>query len=186
MQRMFLKFSAIALLINLAAYGQSLGEIARENREKQEAEAASGARPKPLVITNKDLPPNPEGYQPPREPQPGPGPSPFARSADQRFAEPRAPEPRMPEQRMPGQPQSEQWTRVIQQQESRMADLQARIDQFNARSMAGGAQPYNRNQARQQQHVAQMQQQLEMQRRRLEEMQEAARHAGMHTQVYDP
>ncbi len=46
MQRRFLKIAAVALLTNLAAYGQSLGEIAREYREKQNAEQASGATPK--------------------------------------------------------------------------------------------------------------------------------------------
>jgi len=36
------------------------------------------------------------------------------------------------------------------------------------------------------QRMAQIQQQLEEQKRKLVEMQEAARHAGMHTAVYDP
>jgi hypothetical protein len=31
-----------------------------------------------------------------------------------------------------------------------------------------------------------MQQQLDEQKRKLDQMQEAARHAGMHTAVYDP
>jgi hypothetical protein len=44
----------------------------------------------------------------------------------------------------------------------------------------------NRYQARQLERLAQMQQQLDQQRKKLEEMQEAARHAGMHTPVYDP
>src|SRR5450755_4803758 len=68
MQRMFLKALAIACLMSMPAYGQSLGEIAREYREKQNAQEASGAEPK--VFTNKDLPANPEGYQSPRGPQP--------------------------------------------------------------------------------------------------------------------
>jgi hypothetical protein len=45
------------------AYGQSLGDIARENREKQNAEAAASTTP-PKVITNKDLP---------KDPNPNPG-----------------------------------------------------------------------------------------------------------------
>src|SRR5579862_4057543 len=68
MQRMFLKALAIACLMSMSAYGQSLGEIAREYREKQNEQEASGAEPK--VFTNKDLPANPEGYQAPRGPQP--------------------------------------------------------------------------------------------------------------------
>jgi hypothetical protein len=46
--------------------------------------------------------------------------------------------------------------------------------------------PYNRYQAQQLQRVAQIQQQLDEQKRKLDRMQEAARHAGMHTAVYDP
>jgi len=42
MQRMFLKTLAILLLLNLAAYGQqSLGEIARQYKEKLLAEEAA-------------------------------------------------------------------------------------------------------------------------------------------------
>jgi len=35
---MFLKILAIALLMDLAAYGQSLGDVARENRDKKKTE----------------------------------------------------------------------------------------------------------------------------------------------------
>ena len=58
MQRMFLRIVAIALLMSAAAYGQSLGDVARENRENQNAgDASSTAKPK--VITNQDLPKDP-------------------------------------------------------------------------------------------------------------------------------
>jgi hypothetical protein len=72
-----------------------------------------------------------------------------------------------------------------------MATLQARIDQLNASIHAanGSTQyegPANGYQARQVQQVVQIQQQLDAQKRRLDQMQEAARHAGMHTAVYDP
>ena len=50
---------AIALLMGPMAFGQSLGDIARENREKQSAEDASSSSVKPKVITNKDLPKDP-------------------------------------------------------------------------------------------------------------------------------
>ena len=72
-----------------------------------------------------------------------------------------------------------------------MANLQARVDQLNAsiRSSGGSVQyegPYNRYQARQLQRVAQIQLHLDEQKMKLDQMQEAARHAGMHTAVYDP
>lgn len=59
MHRMFLKTMAIALLMSPAAYGQSLGEVARQNREKQRTkDASSTAQPK--VITNENLPKSPD------------------------------------------------------------------------------------------------------------------------------
>jgi predicted RNase H-like nuclease (RuvC/YqgF family) len=177
MQRTFLKIIAIALLTNLAAYAQSLGDIARENREKQKAQEASGVQPR--MITNKDLPEEPEGYKGPREPQSD---SMTANTpADHSFNE-----QRFGQERAAGQ-----WQRQILTQENRMANLQVRIDQLNASLHFPGRSaqyegPSNRYQARQMQRVEQMQQRLDEQKRILEEMQEAARHAGMHTRTYDP
>jgi len=176
MQRVFLTICAIALLMSWAAYGQSLGDIARENREKK-SEAASAAQPK--VITNANLPKDPDASQEPAEAQSGASASSTAadhRSAQQRLAEQRA---------------ADQWKRQILAQKNKMATLQARIDQLNAsiHSAGGSVQyegPYNRYQARQLQRVAQIQQQLDEQRWKLDQMQEAARHAGMHSAVYDP
>jgi chromosome segregation ATPase len=172
---------AIALLMTSAAYGQSLGDIARENREKQNADNAVGNQPK--VITNKDLgvPVDAEGSLGGGDAQSGPNigarnSATDYRSADQRRAEQRA---------------AEQWKRQILAQENRIASLQARLDQINtAIRSAGGTvqyeQPYSRGEAWQLRRAAQIQQQLDEQKRKLEAMQEEARHAGMHTVVYDP
>jgi hypothetical protein len=176
MQRVFLTIFAIALLMSSAAYGQSLGDIARENREKKN-EAASAAQPK--VITNANLPKDPDANQEPAEAQSEASASSQGvdhRSAQQRLAETRA---------------ADQWKRQILAQKNKMATLQARIDQLNAsiRSAGGSVQydqPYSRHEARQLQRVAQIQQQLDEQKWKLDQMQEAARHAGMHTAVYDP
>lgn len=178
MQRMFLKILTIALLMSSAAYGQSLGDVARENREKK-AEDASAAQPK--VITNKDLPKNPDANQESREAPSGASAAASSQAADQRSAQ----------QRLAEQRAADRWKRLILAQENRMATLQARIDQLNAsiQSAHGSVQykgPYNRYQARQLERVAQMQQQLDEQKKKLDQMQEAARHAGMHTAVYDP
>jgi hypothetical protein len=220
---MFLKIFAIALLTNLAAQGQtqspsqsqplptpqaqpqaspqsqSLGDIARQYRQKQEAAEASGKEPR--TFTNKDLPANPEGYQAPPEEPPAQRQSaalnePFGHSSDNRSydSHPYANRPfgdRQGEQRYGGQRGPEEWRQAIQEQENRMANLQARIDQLNMaiRERGGTVQydgPVNRNQARQLERIAQMQQMLEEQRRRLDQMQDAARHAGMHTSIYDP
>jgi hypothetical protein len=176
MRRVFLTIFAIALLMSSAAYGQSLGDVARENREKK-AEAESAAQPK--VITNANLPKDPDANQEPAEAQSEASASGTAadhRSSQQRLAERRA---------------ADQWKRQILAQKNKMAILQSRIDQLNAsiRSAGGSVQyegPYNRYQARQLQRVAQIQLQFDEQRMKLDQMQEAARHAGMHTAVYDP
>jgi hypothetical protein len=182
MQRTFLKLFLIALLMNLPAYGQSLGEIARENREKQKTQETSGVRPR--IITNKDLPADPEGYEKPREPQGD------AEPANTAFGHAFV-EHHFEGQRFGQDHPAGQWRRQILTQENRMANLQARIDQLNAALHFPGRSaqfevPSNRYQARQLQRVEQMQERLDEQKRILEEMQEAARHAGMHTNIYDP
>lgn len=186
---------AIAGLIGAMApsqtFGQSLGDIARENREKQNTDDAAPAKPK--VITNKDLPKDPNA-----DPTPAASANadPTASAAasgitTSKTAESRAAERHYASQRAAEQRAAEQWKKQILAQKTRMANLQARIDQLQAsiRTANGGVQaeqPFNRYQARQLQQVAQMQQQLNEQRIRLDQMQDAARHAGMHTVVYDP
>ena len=165
--------------MNVAAYGQSLGEIARENREKQKAQESSAAPPK--VITNRDLGEGPDGSPEAREEQ---------LAAASKFNRRSAEMDRRSEQELlQGQRAGGQWKRQILEQESRVASLQARIDQINAALRLGGASgqaPYNRYQARQLERVAEMQLQLDEQKRRLDQMQDGARRAGMHTAVYDP
>ena len=187
MHRMLVKDCAVVLLLGttaLAQSGPSLGDIARANREKLQTQQATGTLPK--VITNSDLPADPPGVLDSDTSEPMTMVSgvsrPFeGRSYDQRFAQ----------QDRNQQHAGEQWRERIENQESRVAELQARIDQMNAAMHSSGATlssegPYNRFQARQMQRMAQMQEMLDLQRRKLAMMQEAARHAGMHTNVYDP
>jgi hypothetical protein len=187
MRRMVFKILAIALLMNAVALAQSLGDVARENREKK-AQDASSATPK--VITNKDLPKDPDANQ--DAPEAGPGADAEASAAaaelhtqDQHAAQQSA------QQRLAEQRAAYQWKRQILVQRNKMAGLQGRIDQLNAsiQSANGSVQyepPYNRYQARQMRRISQIQQQLDAQKIKLAEMQEAARRAGMHSAVYDP
>jgi hypothetical protein len=229
MQRMFLKIFTAVLFMNLAAYGQSLADIARQYKEKQDAEQSSGVKPK--VITNQDLGEGPDGHPELRVERRAQWPTTTASAAggpsfDRRPGEmnqrtedvPFGPHQgqrqglrseqmqgqgqgqrqqpwsgqrseRRSELQGPGQGGEDQWKQRVLEQESRVASMQARIDQLNAAAHSGGASaqgPYNRYQARQMERAAQMQQQLDEQKRRLEAMQEAARRQGMHTQVYDP
>jgi len=194
MRRMFFKIMVIALLTSPAAYGQSLGDIARENRAKKNNEDPSA--PQPRVITNQDLPKDPDAGQEPPDTHSGASTTPNSdaadhRSADHRSADRRSADRRTAEQRLAEQRAAEQWKTQILAQKNKMATLQARIDQLQASIQAANGTvqsegPYNRYQARQLQRVAELQLQLDEQRRKLDQMQEAARHAGMHTAVYDP
>ena len=185
MHRMFKKILAIALFMSAAAYGQSLGDIARENREKQNA-ADQSSTPKPKVITNKDLPKDSDPSPASSATLPGTG-----ADASGKTAENRADDHHFADQRQAEQRAADQWKRQILAQRNKVATLQARIDQIHAaiRAENGNAQfegPVNSYQARQLLLVSQIQQRLNENRRKLEQMQEAAQHAGMNTAVYDP
>ena len=170
MPRRFFSVLAIALLMGLAAYGQSLADVARANREKQPQ--ANPVAKQPAVITNDDL--DPQG------------------TAPQAIATPGNKAAHVPsgEQHPIDQAAAAQWKRQILAQKERIATLQARIDQLNASiHPVGSAQfdgPTNRSQAQQAQRLAEVQLQLDAQKRKLAEMQDEARRAGMHTTVYDP
>jgi len=185
MHRMFRKILAFALCLSAFALGQSLGDIARENREKQNA-ADQASTPKPKLITNKDLPKDSDPSSTPSAVPQGTN-----AAADGEAAENRGEGHHFAEQRQAEQRAADQWKRQIIAQRNKVATLQARIDQIHAaiRAENGSAQfegPVNPYQARQLLLVSQIQQRLNENRRRLEQMQEAARHAGMSTAVYDP
>ena len=69
MRRTFLQIVAVALLTSVAASAQSLGDVARENREKQNARDASSTT-KPKVITNTDFAQDPDNNQAPNAARP--------------------------------------------------------------------------------------------------------------------
>jgi hypothetical protein len=172
MQRRFLRVLAIALLLELAAYGQSLGDIARENREKQNPGA--GSTKQPAVITNDDLgkEPGDDSKLPART---------TSNKADHRPAV---------EQHPVDQRVAAQWKKQILAQKDKMLTLQARIDQLSALIRPPGTAqfegPPNRYQTKLLERQAEIQLQLDEEKRKLTEMQEEARRAGMHTAVYDP
>lgn len=200
MQLKSIKSLAIAavLLIGPAGYGQSLGDIARQNREvkekeKEKADADSAAQPK--VITNRDLAADATTNAVPLGPSPvasapkSPS-TPEQTGGSQRAAQARA-QQHNDQQRMAQERAAEQWKRQILAQKHKLVALQARVDQLRASIQAenGTTQyegPNGRAQARQLQRVAEIQLQVDEQKRALIDMQEAARHAGMHTVVYDP
>jgi hypothetical protein len=174
MQRRFLQIIAIALWMNLAAHGQSLGDIARANREKQNS--ANVPTNLPAVITTDDL----QGGDALRPAGPVSGKVTNNKAAHNTSG-----------QQLPvDERAAAQWKKQILAQKDKLATLQARIDQLNALiHPAGSAQfegPYNRYQTTQMERLAAVQLQFNEQKNKLTEMQEEARRAGMHTTVYDP
>lgn len=173
MQRIFLRILVIGLLLSLpvinpAASAQSLGEIARENREKlAAAQDTTGVKPK--VITNQDLGEGPEGRPDLRVQRPAgawANNRAWGTNSDSRMGE------RQPNQR------GEQPRRQIAEQENKVASLQARLDQINASARSNGQGSYGRYQSFQSERAAQVQLQLDEQKRKLDAMQDAARHSG--------
>ncbi len=196
MQRMSLRILAVALLMSAVSYGQSLGDVARENREKKAADAAAASS---KVITNKDLPKDPaaseDGSQTPLAASKATEEDSNSVAEEKSLAARRAADNRAAhrsmQQRMAEQRTAQQWKTQILAQKEKMAALQSRIDQIRAsiRAAYGNVQyqePYNRPEARQLQRIEEIQLQLDQQQRRLDQMQEAARRAGMHSAVYDP
>jgi hypothetical protein len=188
MQQMFLKVLpiALALLMSAAANGQSLGDVARENRQKKDADAASAAQPK--VITNADLPKDQNENQGPSDAQPAAGAANSNKAADRRLPDHRLADHRSAQQRLAEQRAAEQWKKQILAQKNKVALLQARLDSINAsiQSAGGSAESDRPYSPRQTQRGAQVQLQLDAEKRKLDQMQEAARHAGMDSAVYDP
>jgi hypothetical protein len=179
MQRVAWRVLLVGLFINAAAFGQSpsgdsLGDVARANQARQQMREAAGTTPK--VITNQDLPSDPPGV--PESSEPMTTVSGVKRSVDS-YSEQRANQRLLAEQRA-----GEQWRARIQNQEARIADLQARINRANEAMHAavGTAQyetPVSRYQSIQMERLAHMQEMMDQQQRRLEMMQDAARLTGM-------
>jgi hypothetical protein len=170
---------SFVLLMSASVYGQSLGDVARENREKKAATTSTQAK----VITNADLTQDPDGGESAGEAQRAGSPESAGASrkaADQRAAEQRA---------------AERWKQRILAQKYTIANLQARVDALKASIQFmdpnttydySSGLAYNRRQARQLERLKVMEAELGQQKQKLEDMQDAARHAGMHTAVYDP
>jgi hypothetical protein len=179
MQQAAWRIFFVGLFMNAAAIGQpqsgdALGDVARANHARQQMREAAGTTPK--VITNQDLPSEPPGV--PESSEPMTTVSGVKRAVDS-YSEQRANQRLLAEQRA-----GEQWRARIQNQEARIADLQARINRANEAMHAavGTAQyetPVSRYQSIQMERLAHMQEMMDQQQRRLEMMQDAARLTGM-------
>ena len=165
----WMRLVIVLLALTAVAGAQSLGDVARQTRQKEKAKGTA----KKKVITNEDIPETPDltpGQQETvgkMEPVPTPG----------------APSEKM---------SADQWKSQIVEQKNHIATLQAQMEKLEgsirfveANAYYNGAQ-YNQHQAKKQTQVAQMKTQIAEQKKKLEDMQDAAKKAGMGSAVYDP
>jgi hypothetical protein len=158
----------LVLLTGTAALGQSLGDVAREQRQKEQAANGQTA---PKVYTNEDLGEPPDGLA-----QKSGG---STKQTD-------------PHAKPLGSKTAEQWKAEIAAQKAAIANLQNQIQKVNSSiRFAQTAATWNgvRRNERQEQKmddVQQMQQQLAEEQKSLEEMQESARREGFGSSVYEP
>jgi hypothetical protein len=162
-------FSLVVVLLALAgAHGQSLGDVARAQRQKQAKNVASHK-----VLTNEDIPestepasPSPSCYEEHGSTSPAPA------SNDTHAAE--------------------QWKARIEAQKSSVAALQSQIDRVNSSihftsgNCVANCVQHNERQIQKQEEVERMQKQLDEKKKELEDMQESARKAGLGSAVYEP
>ncbi len=170
--RFVLGFAAIFLSC-IVVCGQddpSLGDLARQQRQQKEQKTASGKDAKPKVITNEEVPSHPATAVAGAKG----GPVSAAASSD---------EPKLP---------AGQWKSQILAQKNLIDTLQRQVDElsesirFAPANCVSGCVGWNERQREKQQRVERMEQQLEEQKRRLEDMQDSARKQGYGSSVYDP
>jgi chromosome segregation ATPase len=171
--RFILVSCAIATGLLTSAFGQdspSLGDLARQQREQQAADAKDGKTPK--VITNEEIPERamkhasrPTGEKDVSERE--------ISSADNKA-------------------QADYWKTQIQRQKQQVASLKGEIDDLNDSIRAAPANcvarcvEWNERQKEKQHRIERLQMQLEDQNQRLADMQESARKQGFGSSVYDP
>ncbi len=150
----------------------SLGDIARQTRQKKQLsqnQAAAGKSPK--VVTDEDLPEHPK-----------------ASVSDDNDDGSRM----VPSASDSGKLPPEQWQAHILAQKSLISRLQSDTErlndsiQFAPGNCVSGCVQWNQHQEEKQRRVERMRKQLDEQKARLQQMQEAARQQGYGSSVYDP
>ena len=169
-----ISFILVLLLFRPFSLAQSLGDVAREQRQKQQKNVKPDQAKK--IITDEDLPAH-ESEEPIAEDSRTDlvhDETAFDSSAESKLQ------------------QGEHWKAQIQTQKNTIANLQTQMDRLNssihyveANRYYNGVQ-HNERQAQKQKQVEQLQKQLAEQKQKLEEMQESARRAGFGSAVYDP
>ena len=150
----------------VSGYGQSVADAARQERQKETAEDPAAS---PKVITDDDL----TGTTPNQT-------TPRARAASKKDS-------KADQQAVKFDHDAEKTKAAILAQEIRIKSLQTQIDKTRAsiRYVETGV-PLNQAQMQKQQTADRMQEQLNLEVKHLEAMQEAARRAGFGSVVYEP
>lgn len=168
-------FTGMMLLCGVA-HAQSLGDVARQNRQQQQAQQNSDTPKK--VYGNDDLP------------QEGLADNDSSSSVPERPGYISAPAHNSAADASTSK--AAQLKSQIRAQESAIASLQSQIDRLNnsirfvtANAYYNGVQ-HNERQVEKQMQVQKMQEQLAEQKAKLQELQESARRAGFGNAVYEP
>lgn len=164
-------FPVVFFLLAGISHAQSLGDVARQQRQKQQAKDPNATH---KVVTNDQIPESPEAS---------------ANSSDDAEG---APESSAPVASTAGKKTAEQWKAEIQARKTRIAAILSQVDKLNdsvhfveANRYTDGVQ-YNQYQLKKQQEAQRLQKQLDGEKKQLENAQESARKAGFGTAVYDP
>jgi chromosome segregation ATPase len=158
---------------------QSLGDVARQTRQQKQKQptkdtVGKDAKSKTAkVITNDEIPEHPEVVSHPGSTPTAAENGPASSTRDAKIS-------------------PEQWKSQIQAQKNAINSLQHDMDslndsiRFTRSNCTNGCGQWNEQQREKQQDVERMRAQLEDQKKRLEDMQEAARQQGYGSSVYDP
>src|SRR5215813_11714086 len=168
--RIALAFASFAVFC-AASYAQSLGDVAREQRQKQVAKPAAQRK----VVTDEDMPAHPKEETDSKD-------SKTETDSDDKPSS-------LPAN---SSASAEQMKASFLAQKQRIADFQKQLDDLRhsiyyveANRYTNGVQ-YNQAQLRKQQEADRMQKKLDEVKKNLESQQEAARKAGFGSTIYDP
>jgi len=164
-------FFVVLMLVAAAGHAQSLGDVAREQRQKQQSKTAHAPA---KVVTNEDIPEHPESS------------SDGSSTADQRSGSSQAPSS------TGAKKTAEEWKSEVLGQKNSIASLQNQIEQLNSSIHFTGPNcirncvQHNQRQLDKEDEVKRLQDQLEEQKKKLDDLQEGARREGYGGTVSDP
>ena len=169
-RKITVSFAGLIFMIG-SGFGQSLGDVARTQRQKQSDKPANSAH---KVITDEDIPAHSEDSKA------------ATSTADEKNSDPNSEAPLNTASN--GEELKAQCLSAKQQIkdfQSQLDKLRASIQYVEANRYSNGVQ-YNQHQMRKQEEADRMQKQLDQAKKKFADLQERARKAGFGSSVYDP